>query len=148
MVKYSNTFKTILLCLILAVFTIMPSFAKDLGTKKDIDNVVLIKSGDGKAVIKFEDGPLETIEVGDTIGRNKAVVKEIIPERVVLDESFEGKDGKPNRADIVLTEGEKGGMRIQRRLDEPPLVQKVPKIAVIPLDRTTEPVENWQQQEK
>lgn len=80
--------------------------------------MVLVRSNEGKAVVRFGEGPLEMITVGDRLGHNRAEVKEIIPGRMILDEIFTGKDGNPNRAEIILKDGERGGTRILLRSDD------------------------------
>src|SRR3989304_2496908 len=86
----------VILVVILAIFVVPPTFAKDVGIDQDLSDMSLVKSSEGKAVVRFGSGPLEVTAVGDRLGRNKAEVKEIIPGRVVIEEFFTGKNG-PNR---------------------------------------------------
>ena len=81
--------------------------------------VSLTKATDGIAVVRVGAGALEMVKPGDLIGTTKAVVKEITAGRLVLEETFVEKDGKPNRARIVIREGERGGTRYLQRPDRP-----------------------------
>ena len=80
---------------------------------------MLVKASDGIAVIRVTKGPMERVRVGDLIGLSRAVVREIAPGRLVLEETFTAKDGGPNLALIVIKEGERGGTRYLQRADEP-----------------------------
>jgi hypothetical protein len=90
-----------------------------VAAEDSVTAVVLVKATDGTAVIRVGNGPLQTVRINDLVGTTKAVVKEIGAGRVVLDETFAGSDGKPNRAQIVIKEGERGGTRYLQRLDTP-----------------------------
>lgn len=79
-----------------------------------------MKSGEGKAVVRFGAGPMEVVSVGDKVGRHQAEIKEIAAGRVILDEVFTGKDGRPNRAEVILKDGETGGTRFLARPEEEP----------------------------
>jgi hypothetical protein len=94
----------------------------DVGTHAEIATLTLVRTVHAAAVVRFGSGPLEKISIGDRLGTTRAEVKEIVAGRLVLEETFTGKDGRPNRARIVLKDGETGGTRYLRRLDEPPLV--------------------------
>jgi hypothetical protein len=93
-----------------------------IAADQEISVMTLVKSSLNQAVVRFGSEPLEKVSVGDRLGKTRAEVKEIVAGRLVLEETFTGKDGQPNRAQIVLKDGETGGTRYLRRLDEPPLV--------------------------
>ena len=95
---------------------------REVGANAEIATLTLVKSSVEAAVVRFGSGPLEKVSAGDRLGKTRAEVKEIVTGRMVLEETFTGKDGQPNRAQIVLKDGETGGTRYLRRLDEPPLV--------------------------
>jgi hypothetical protein len=78
---------------------------------EDVKLLTLVRSSDAKAVVRFGDGILHLLALGDRIGRTKATVTGITPGRLVLDEVTEGADGKPLRAQIVVRDGETGGKR-------------------------------------
>jgi hypothetical protein len=84
-----------------------------------VSDITLVRASDTTAVIRSGAGVLDTVKVADLIGATKAVVREIATGRLVLEEVFTGKDGKPNRASIVIKEGERGGTRYLQRGDEP-----------------------------
>jgi hypothetical protein len=92
--------------------------ARSIGPDKSLSDVVLVRSTSGSAVVRFGAGPLEVVRVGDRLGRNGAEIVEIEGKRLILDERFTGRDGAPNRARVVLGDGERGGTRYHERLDE------------------------------
>lgn len=77
----------------------------------DVKLLTLVRSSEGKAVVRFGDGILHLLAAGDRVGRTKATVTSIGPGRLMLDEVTEGADGKPLRAQIVVRDGETGGKR-------------------------------------
>ena len=81
--------------------------------------IALVKAGTGVAVIRAGTGPLQMVRVGDRIGSTKALVTHVGAGRIVLEEMFTDADGKPNRALIVIREGETGGTRYLRRPGTP-----------------------------
>ena len=87
--------------------------------EKTVGETTLIRTSNGIAVIRVTKGPMERVRVGDLIGLSRAVVREIAPGRLVLEETFTAKDGGPNLALIVIKEGERGGTRYLQRADEP-----------------------------
>lgn len=89
-----------------------------IGADKDLGNLRLVRTSPGRAVVQFGVGPLEIVKVGDRLGRNRAEAIEIEAKRLVLDERSTGRDGAPNRARIILRDGERGGTRYYERLDE------------------------------
>lgn len=90
----------------------------------------LVRATADMAVVRSAAGALEKISAGDLVGTTKAVVKEITPGRLVLEESFIDKDGKPNRALIIIKEGERGGTRYLQRAGEPAITGTKPLIAM------------------
>ena len=99
---------------------------------EDLRNLTLVKSSDAHAVVRFGKGPLRLIARGDRLGRRGAEVVEIAAGRVVIEESFPGSDGEPNRAQIVLKNGETGGRRFLMRLEDPAPPALRPKVVVPP----------------
>ena len=94
--------------------------AREIGADRELSDLILVKSGEGKAVVRFGAGRLEVIGIGDKVGRHQAEVKEIGAGRLVLEELFTGKDGRPNRAEVILKEGKQGGERYLARPEEAP----------------------------
>jgi hypothetical protein len=112
----------------LAIGTPAPSEARASGAEEDLSDLVLVRSAGDKAVIRFGDKQLRIVSVGDRLGRNRARVTEIDDERLILDEVYKGKDGRPNRARVILRRGERGGRRYQVRPDEEPPPAVRPKV--------------------
>jgi hypothetical protein len=110
---------------------------RTVGSEKNLSDLVLVRSTGGSAVVRFGNDPLEVVKVGDRLGRNRAEVIEIERKRLVLEERFTGRDGAPNRAQIVLRDGERGGTRYYERLDETPPPSRRP---VTPADGETKSI--------
>ena len=107
------------------LMTFRSAFAQDarparepIEPDQNLTTLTLVRSSDGKAVVRFGKGPLRLIARGDRLGRRRAEVVEIAAGRVVIDEPVAGRDGQPNRARIILKDGETGGRRFSTRLDE------------------------------
>ena len=80
--------------------------------------ITLIKAVEGAAVVRVN-GALTKLRAGDRLESPKALVREVARGRLVLEETFTGADGKPNRALVVIREGETGGTRYLQRPDTP-----------------------------
>ena len=97
--------------------------ARRVGENEELATLTLVRSSRGLAVIRFESGPQQTVSPGDLLGRTAAVVKEITQGRMVLEEYFVGRDDRPNKARVVITDGQTGGTRYLARPDAPPAQQ-------------------------
>ena len=108
------------------------------GPEEDLAKLTLLNSTGSNAVVRFGAKPLQVISVGDRLGKNQAEVKAIEADRLLLEETFIGPDGKPNRAQIVLKKGETGGTRylVRPETDAPPARRPV---VVQPPDGTKVP---------
>jgi hypothetical protein len=95
-----------------------------------VEAITLVRATDGQAVIRAATGPLTKIAAGDRLGVTKAVVTEIAGGRLVLEETFIDKDDRPNRARIVIIEGERGGTRYLQRSGERPITGSRPLIVM------------------
>ena len=84
----------------------------------EVSQLQLVKSVAGTCIARVPGHSLVSISVGDRIGRTRAVVKEIVRGRVVLEETFIDANGSPNLAVIIIKDGEKGGTRYLRRAEE------------------------------
>jgi hypothetical protein len=91
-----------------------------VGTADDLPDLTLLKVSAKTAIVRFGRKEMLIVRVGDRLGRNGAEILEIGAGRMVLDETFIGTDGKPNRARVTLEEGETGGTRVLRRHEELP----------------------------
>jgi hypothetical protein len=92
--------------------------ARHVGRSGDLKALLVVKVAEDRAVVRFGNGPLHLVTLGDHLGRNRAEVKEITGGRLTLDETYQGADGRPNRALIILKEGLRGGTRYEARLEE------------------------------
>ena len=93
--------------------------ARHVVPTSDVNALRVVRISDGVAIVRSPGGELEKVRIGDLVGKTKAAVKEISAGRLTLEETFTGKDGKPNRALIIVKEGERGGTRYVQRSDEP-----------------------------
>jgi hypothetical protein len=114
---------------------------RHIGRDAELNDLRLVKSTEGKAIVRIAAGPLEMLAVGDRIGRHGAQVKEIAPGRLVLKEVRADADGEMTTALIVLRDGEQGGKRFLDRLDEQPPAAVRP-LAVPQLPRKVPPAPN------
>lgn len=89
-----------------------PAARRELALEEDLASLTLLNLAGKTAVIRFGKKPFQLMSIGDRVGRNKAEVKAIEAGRIVLEETFIGADGKPNRAEIVIKKGETGGTRV------------------------------------
>jgi hypothetical protein len=111
---------------------------RHIAADSDIAAIVLVKTSNGSAVIRAGSA-LEKVATGDRIGKTNAVATEITAERVVLDETFIDQGGKPNRARIVIKEGERGGTRYLQRPGEAAVAPTAPLVAMPPAPETAKP---------
>jgi hypothetical protein len=91
---------------------------RDVASGQDVRALTLVRSAAQAAAIRFGSGSIETIAVGDRIGRNKAVVKEIVRGRIVLEETFVDANGSPNSVQIIIKDGQTGGTRYLRHPED------------------------------
>ena len=101
------------------IVTLLTAFAMSiLAPTEDLDTLTLVMSSSDRAVVRFgasEATPgLIVVQTGDQIGRTGAVVREIAPGRLVLEEVRRGQDGRPHRAQLVFRVGHAGGERYMR----------------------------------
>jgi hypothetical protein len=105
-----------------------PERRRDFGVNEELSNLTFLNSNGTQAVVRFRANPLQLISVGDHLGKNKAEVKTIEADRLVLEETFIDPDGQANKAQIILKKGETGGTRYLQRPDNdaPPARRPVP----------------------
>lgn len=105
--------------LVLGSFVLLMS-APTFAALEDI-NVMALGSLDGRAVVKTKDGKMKVLKVGDTVPNSKAIVKQILNDRLVVEEKV-GKKGSETKEVVWIYKPSKAGgkSRIQR------LSKKVP----------------------
>ena len=97
-----------------------PAPRAPLGVTENLPDLTLLKVSNGNAIVRFGAKELLIVRVGDRLGRNQAEIRDVAPGRIVIEETFTGADGRPNRALVTLKEGEKGGTRVLLRNEEEP----------------------------
>lgn len=85
--------------------------------------IMALGSLDGRAVVKTKDGKMKVLKVGDTVPTSKAVVKQILNDRLIVEEVV-GKDKNKETVWIYKATKVGGKSRIQR------LSKKAPKSAL------------------
>lgn len=103
----------------------------DIAPDQDLADLLLVRSAAGRAVIRFARGALETVRVGDRLGRDRATIVEIEAKRMVLDAQLAGRDGQSDRVRIIVRDGERGGSWYHETAGEapPPVKRPVPAAA-------------------
>jgi len=96
-----------------------PPAPRHVAAQTAVGETTLVKASDGIAVIRVAARELEKVRTGDLVGTSKAVVMEIAAGRLVLEETYTGADGRPNKALIIFKDGESGGTRYLPRPEEP-----------------------------
>jgi hypothetical protein len=115
------------------VGTMPPAPAREaVGVTEDLADLTLIRVAGGNAIVRFGDKELVIVRAGDRLGRNGAETREVAAGRIVLDETFIGADGRPNRARVTINEGEKGGTRVLFRNEEEPPAAGRQRVVVAP----------------
>ena len=94
-----------------------PAEPRHVGRDRDLADVTLVRSSDEMAVVRVGTGPLETVRRGDFLGRHRAEITEIVAGRLTVIETFTGKDGRPNRAQVIWSDGQRGGRRYLQRVE-------------------------------
>jgi hypothetical protein len=107
----------LLVCAIAPVLRAQETARPVVSEEQTVARMTLVKSADGSAVIRFGQSALETLNVGDRVGKSRATVIEAVPGRLLLEEVTTGPDGKPRRAQILIHDGETGGKKFLRHPD-------------------------------
>lgn len=81
-----------------------------------LDELRLLTTAFGRAVLRAPDGALVEVGVGAAIGAGRAVVVAIEPDRVVADETVIDASGRASRARVIFY---KGGAAPDRYRDVP-----------------------------
>jgi hypothetical protein len=111
----------IVFALLLAANLSAQTASRAIGADRALATLMLVSSTERSAVVRFGDGPLEKVAIGDTLGKEQGVVRTITGTRMVLDLAFSNADGDANRAQMVFTKGQRGGKRYAVRPDAPAL---------------------------
>jgi hypothetical protein len=98
-----------------------------IGADVDLVELTLLRSSEEKAAVRIG-GAIHLLSVGDRVGRTEAIVTEIAPGRLVLQEVAKDPGGKPVHAQIILRDGETGGRKFLAHLSTKPPVGMRPGI--------------------
>jgi hypothetical protein len=102
----------------------LPAFAD---TRLEDLNVMALGPVDGRAVVKTADGKMQVLKIGDTLPGTKAVVTQVLTDKLVVEETIEKKDEPPVKQTVWIYKAAKAGEKSQvQRLDR----QGPPKAAV------------------
>lgn len=74
--------------------------------------VMALGALDGRAVVKTTNGKMQVLKLGDAVPDSKAVVKQVLTDRLVVEDVIEGKP--PRRETVWLYKAKGGKSRIQR----------------------------------
>jgi hypothetical protein len=85
-----------------------------------LDELRLLNTAFGRAVLRAPDGALVEVGVGAAIGAGRAVVVAIEPDRLVADETVIDASGRASRARVIF---HKGGAAPDRYRDVPSDIQ-------------------------
>ncbi len=125
--------KKIILCVILMSLTGVLC-AKEKTQRYSLNDLTVIKTIKGKAVIRFSTGKMQTVSVGDMLGETRAKVTEIFQGGMVLMEYAQDKKKLAPVARIMIKDGETGGSRhVLGPLPAPPVSSK--PVVVVPLGK-------------
>ena len=102
--------------LVLGFFVVLMS-APTFAALEDI-SVMALGSLDGRAVIKTKDGKMKVLKVGDTVPTSKAIVKQILNDRLVVEEIIGKKGSKQKQTVWIYKPGKVGGKTRLQRLNK------------------------------
>lgn len=115
----------------------LPAFAD---TRLEDLNVMALGPVDGRAVVKTADGKMQVLKIGDSVPGTKAVVTQVLTDKLVVEETIEKKDEPPVKQTVWIYKAAKAGEKSQiQRLDR----QGPPK-AVVERPMLSKPLEKKQ----
>mgnify|MGYP001558690571 CR=1 FL=1 len=81
-------------------------------------NVMALGPVDGRAVVKTADGKMLVLKIGDSVPGTKAVVTQVLTDKLVVEETIEKKDEPPVKQTVWIYKATKAGEKSQvQRLD-------------------------------
>lgn len=94
---------------------VLPAFAD---TRLEDLNVIALGPVDGRAVVKTTDGKMLVLKIGDSVPGTKAVVTQVLTDKLVVEETIEKKDEPPVKQTVWIYKATKAGEKSQiQRLD-------------------------------
>jgi hypothetical protein len=97
--------------------------------------VMALGSVDGRAVLKMGDGKMQVLKLGDTIPGTKAVVTQVLIDKLVVEETIDKEGGASMTQTVWIFKPKKAGekstvQRLDREGPTPALTQKPVKVEV------------------
>jgi hypothetical protein len=90
--------------------------------------VMALGAVDGRAVLKTGDGKMQVLKTGDSIPGTQAVITQVLPDRLVVEETVVGSDRKPRKQEVWISKPAQPGGRstVQRLETEAPAIPPTP----------------------
>jgi hypothetical protein len=90
--------------------------AKAEPTKLESITVMAVGPSDGRAVVTLPDGKMQVLKIGDTVPGTQAIVMQVLPDKLVVEETIEKSDNAPVKQMVWIYKPGKPGekSRIQR----------------------------------
>jgi hypothetical protein len=110
-----------------AVATVSVAFAD---TRLEDLTVMALGPLDGRAVVKTADGKMQVLKIGDTVPGTKAVVTQVLTDKLIVEDSIEAKGQPAKKQTVWITKptraGEKSTVQRLDREGPPPAVTVKP----------------------
>ncbi|HVQ14301.1 MAG TPA: hypothetical protein VMS40_11955 [Vicinamibacterales bacterium] len=102
-----------------ALFALVPLLAWGAGATRLEDlTVMALGAVDGRAVLKSTDGKMQVLKTGDEIPGTQAVITQVLPDRLIVEETVVGPDKKQRKQVVWISKpGAPGGRSSVQRLE-------------------------------
>jgi len=88
------------------------------GAKLEDLTVMALGAVDGRAVLKSTDGKMQVLKTGDEIPGTQAVITQVLPDRLIVEETVVGPDKKQRKQVVWISKpGAPGGRSSVQRLE-------------------------------
>ena len=99
-------------------------------TELDEFSVLILGPLDGRAVLKLPDGKMQVIGNGDTLPGTRAIVKQILSDRLVVEETVGSETQEAQTVWLYKAAGPGETSRV-KRLQRTPPPQTMPKLTIV-----------------
>lgn len=100
------------------VLVMLGSAGSVMAESENLESITVMALGpsDGRAVIALPDGKMQVLKVGERVPGTKAIVVQVLSDKLVVEESIEKSTGVPVRQMVWIYKSAKAGAksRIQR----------------------------------